>query len=352
MRAEVYFSPLPFLLSHTDSSIQLMTHNFIRILFSILLGLAIAQPVSMQTGGGNILYGDLKVDEGNTDTLKPISFDVLLYNSGYVIARQTVASNGSYRFNDLGDGDYDLVVELENSEIARMRIHLRSPIVKTDFRHDITLAWKSIHISPGRPVSVSVDDFYARSSENQKLFSRAQEATDNKKYDEALGLLNQLVANDINDFQAWSELGTVRLIKQDLNGAEKAYELALERRPAFFLALMNLGRLKLMRKDYDATIPILTRAVVIKPNSADANFYLGEAYLQIKKGSKAVGYLYEALKLDPIGKAEAHLRLAALYNAAGLKDKAAEQYEAFLKKKPEYPDRKRLKQYISANKKN
>jgi Tfp pilus assembly protein PilF len=35
-------------------------------------------------------------------------------------------------------------------------------------------------------------------------------------------------------------------------------------------------------------------------------------------------------------KAEAHLRLAALYNATGLKDKAAIEYEEFLKKKPDH----------------
>jgi len=48
--------------------------------------------------------------------------------------------------------------------------------------------------------------------------------------------------------------------------------------------------------------------------------------------------------------AEAHLRLAALYNGVGMKDKAAAEYEAFLKKKPDYPDRKKLQQYITANK--
>jgi Tfp pilus assembly protein PilF len=75
---------------------------------------------------------------------------------------------------------------------------------------------------------------------------------------------------------------------------------------------------------------------------------LGEAYLQIKKGSKAVPYLTEAAKL---GKADAHLRLATLYNAVGLKDKAALEYEEFLKKRPDYKDRKALEQYISENKK-
>jgi hypothetical protein len=34
-----------------------------------------------------------------------------------------------------------------------------------------------------------------------------------------------------------------------------------------------------------------------------------------------------------------------------MKDKAAAEYEQFLKKKPDYADRKKLEQYISDNKK-
>lgn len=62
----------------------------------------------------------------------------------------------------------------------------------------------------------------------------------------------------------------------------------------------------------------------------------------------ALPYLTEAAKL---GKHEAHLRLALLYNGAGMKDKAALEYEQFLKKNPDYKDRKALEQYISDNKK-
>jgi tetratricopeptide (TPR) repeat protein len=105
------------------------------------------------------------------------------------------------------------------------------------------------------------------------------------------------------------------------------------------------------QKNYDGAIDVLTRAVAATPPSAEANHLLGECYLQIKKGSKAVGYLNEAIKLDPIGKAEVHLRLATLYNAAGAKDRAALEYEKFLEKKPDYPEKKKLQQYIQENKK-
>jgi len=57
------------------------------------------------------------------------------------------------------------------------------------------------------------------------------------------------------------------------------------------------------------------------------------------------------LRLDPKNIAEVHLRLALLYDRAGMKDKAAAEYESFLKQRPDYKERKKLEAYISANKK-
>jgi tetratricopeptide (TPR) repeat protein len=180
------------------------------------------------------------------------------------------------------------------------------------------------------------------------LFLKAQEAVDHKHYPEAVTLFRQIVDADAQDFQAWSELGTAYLLQEKPEDAEKAYRRATEVRPTFTLAFLNLGRTLVMQKKFEAATEPLARAVELQPGSADANFLLGESYLMLKKGSKAVGYLGEAAKL---GRYEAHLRLATLYNAAGMKDKAVAEYEEFLKKQPAYPDRKKLEQYIEANKK-
>ena len=321
------------------------------VLIGLTAGSAMAQQTTGPTRGNNILYGDVQIDGTKDSGFKPLSLDILLYSlSGQIVARQKVTNNGRYRFNDLVDGEYDLVVESEGSEVARMRVQLRSPIFKNDYRQDINLALKGGADAPAKSMTISAEDQYKRSEQNQKRFEKAQAATNEKKYDEALGFLKQIISDDPNDFQAWTEEGTLYLIKGDGTESEKAYTKAIELRPKFYLALMNLGRLRIMEKNFDGAIPVLTDAVEVKPTSADANFYLGEAYLQVKKGSKAVIYLNEALKLDPVGKAEAHLRLATLYNAVGLKQKAVVEYEEFLKKKPDYPDRKKLEQYISANK--
>ncbi|HEV7395399.1 MAG TPA: tetratricopeptide repeat protein [Pyrinomonadaceae bacterium] len=333
-----------------------MQKRIIRLCFCISLltvaWLGTAESVSSQGTGGNVLYGDVYVDEQKEGSTRLVRIEVTLYNlAATVLARQVVGNNGRYRFTNLAEGEYLVAVSIENSEVSRMRVQVRTGPYPIDIRQDINLGWTGPVGGSTKPASISIEDLYKRTSSNQKLFEKAQASTDKKKYEESIVHLKELLTNDPEDFQAWTELGTVFLMTKNPEEAEKAYERSISIRPAFFLALMDLGRLRLMEQKFDGAIPVLTKAVEVKPVSADANYYLGEAFLQLKKGSKAVGYFYEALKLDPVGKADAHLRLAALYNGAGLKDKAAAEYSEFLKKKPDYPDKKKLQEYITQNQK-
>ena len=302
-------------------------------------------------GGSYILFGDVLVEEDKQSGVKPLLYEIVLNNSGGTTAsRQFVSAGGRYQFINLATGHYELVVLLEHQEVARSRVEITGGPASERIRHDLHLAWKA-KATPAKPATISAADFYKRTASNEKLFIKAREATDQKRYDDSIRTLQELVAADPRDFQAWTELGTVYLFRQKYDESESAYVRSVTERPEFFLGQMNLGRLRVVRKNFEGAIEPLTAAVTIQPTSADANYYLGESYLQIKKGSKAVGYLYEAIKLDPIGKADAHLRLATLYNAAGLKDKAVIEYEEFLKKKPDHPDSKKFRDYIAANKK-
>jgi tetratricopeptide (TPR) repeat protein len=318
---------------------------------ALLLVTSTSSTVVAQIGGGHSLYGDLKVDESKATGMKPLSFDVILYTAGGgLIGRQTVANNSRYRFNDIPSGDYDLVVEVENNEIARIRLLLNETF-KTDIRHDVELEYRE-NLSAKKPkATTTAADAYQRSATNKKRLAQAEVLIDQKKYSEALELLHQILNDDDNDYEVWTELGTAYLMLQDLGKAEGAYERAGETNRSFFPSFFNLGKLRMDQKRFDAAIEPLNQSIKLKPGSAPANYLLGEAYLQLKQGSKAVIYLNEALRLDPIGMAQAHLRLAVLYNAVGMKDKAAEEYDAFLKKKPDYPARKTLEEYISKNKK-
>jgi len=292
----------------------------------------------------------LSVAESQATGSKPLSVDLSLYaESGNFQGRQTVPTNGRYRFNNLNSGRYYIVVELENREIARVSIDLSSPLLG-DVRQDIQFQLRDLS-GVAKAEVISVADRYNRQGKTTTIFSKATDAVKNKRYDEAISLFRQVVETDAADFQAWSELGTAYFIQKNYAEAEKAYLQAISKHPDYGTALISLGRLRIAEKNFDGAIEALAQAVKVQPTSAQANYFLGEAYLQIKKGSLAVGYLNEAIKLDPVGMADAHLRLAVLYNAVGMKDKAAAEYEQFLKKRPDDPDRKKLEKYISENKK-
>jgi len=301
-------------------------------------------------GQGKTLFGDVKIDDRKAESKVPSNIAIVLYKDvGGQVGRQNITNGSRYRFTNLSEGDYQLAIEVDNNEITRMRIVIQglsnSPY---GFQQDLEFEWKPKG-PPSRNGIVSAADMYNRAPANKSLFEKAQEATDKKKYDQAVSFLKQIVENDKLDFQAWTLLGTVFVVQEKPADAEKAYLSALEAKPTFALALLDLGKLRSSQRKYDEAIDPLTRAVESQPTSGDANFLLGEAYIQIKKGSKAIPYLNAAATL---GRPDAHLRLGWLYNAAGMKDKAATEYEEFLKKKPDYPDRKKIEEYIGANKKN
>lgn len=301
--------------------------------------------------GGKMLYGEVTVEGEQLNNGKPVRVDLTLYTEGRnVIERNSVSGNSRYTFNNIPEGVYELVAEVDNVEVARVRVDLRSPLV-SDIRQDLALAWTSTGPKPAKASSISAADQYQRSSANAGLLKKADGALDAKDYDHAITFLKKILENDPKDFQVWTQLGNIHLLQSKYAEAENDYFRAIDLHSDFFLALLNLGRAEVGLQRYDVAVDVLNRAVKVRPTSADANYLLGESYLQLKKGSLAVGFLNEALRLDPKGMADAHLRLGLLYNAAGMKDKAAAEYEAFLKQRPDYQDRKQLEEYISANKK-
>lgn len=315
---------------------------------SFLLLLFLAGTVTGQSGG-HVLFGDIKIDESQAGSSRMTTFQVLLYaESGGLLMRQTVPGNGRYRFLDLRNGRYEVVVEFESREVARLRVSVNSPF-KTDFRQDVELQWRSLTTTAKTSV-ISAAEFYSRSTANEALLRQAKEAREKKQYERANLLMRQIVDADDRDFPVWDELGTNFFITRTYFEAESCYLKALQLKPDFVPAMINLGRLRITVKNLNGAVEVLDRAVKLQPTSSAAHYFLGEAFLEAKLGSKAVPHLNEAIRLDPVTMADAHLLLAALYDAKGLKDKAAVEYSAFLKQRPGYPERKKLEAYISANK--
>lgn len=288
------------------------------------------------------LYGDLKV-EGLDQATFTRTFSVVLEKAGgQVFGRVPLPPGGRYRFNEVPNGEYVLTVELENDQVYREQFILYEGRA-TEIRKDIELLWQ-----PGQQEALP-QTVYARPADNQRRFEKATAALKSGDLKRAATLLSQVVESDAADFAAWTELGTVEFQRERESEAQRAYKRALALRPDYFPALLNLGKLHLAGKRYEQAITPLEGAVQLVPEHAEANHLLGEAFLGIKKGSKAVPYLETAIRLDPQGMADIHLRLAQLYDRAGMKDRAAREYREYLRKRPDTPRKAELERYIAAN---
>ncbi|MCA1636616.1 MAG: tetratricopeptide repeat protein [Acidobacteria bacterium] len=305
------------------------------------------------SGGLHTIYGDFKVDESKAGGMVPISFVlVLMTDTGNVVERQSVMNETRYRFLGLREGNYDIVVESAGMTVARIRVQLFA-LRKTEFKQDILLEWDRLPTGKSnskKSGTVSTADTYERTPANRALFEKASGAMKKKKFDEAAALLQKIVEADPKDHLAWTDLGTMRYALGNNTEAERSYTRALSVRPDYLAAAVNLGRLHIATKNFDRAVEVLKPAVEKYPQSADANQLLGEAYLQIGKNDDAITHFNEAVRLDPHGKADAHLRIAMLHDAAGRKDKAAAELEQFLAVRPDHPDRQKFERYIKENK--
>jgi tetratricopeptide (TPR) repeat protein len=294
------------------------------------------------------LYGDLRMLELDGETPKNALFDLVLYPRGAneAFARQRVGKGGRYRFNSVPEGNYLVAVEFNHVEIARVAI-IVGQRKGDEIRQDLELEWTAdVREKIG---NLPAPDSYTRTNQNRELYERALKEINKNDLTKATATLRSLVEADPKDFAAWNQLGMVYFIQKNLAAAETSYGKAIELRPDSVIALVSLARVRLAQKNNEGAVAALESALKADPKSAVANYFLGEAYLALKKGSVAVGYLNEAVKLDPVAMAQAHLRLAALYHLAGHKELAAVEYNEFLKKRPEYPEGQKLRDYIMAN---
>lgn len=294
--------------------------------------------VDSTTVAGKISLRDLPPDKPRP------SVAIAVYNQGRLVTRRNVPENGSYTISDVPREGSTIILEIDRIEVETRQI-LPGPamIIYQDFQVSLLQASQKV-----KPAVINAPT-YERSLKNQQNFDKAVAEIGGGRTDGAINLLETIIATDPRDFAAWTQLGNAYFLKKEHAKAEDAYVKATSLTETFAPALINLGRLYLTQNKNEEAITVLSRAVVVEPRSADAQHMLGEGYLALKKGSKAVVYLNEAIRLAPIEKAEIHLRLAALYNAAGLKSRASAEYKQYLEKVPNTERRDELKKYISEN---
>lgn len=299
-------------------------------------------------GSDASLSGSINVI-GMPEGAKSPVLTVTVLSNGTVVQRERVKARDAFNFACVPRYGITLIVEADGLEIGSYPLGSLNPPPLSN-RQEINVTWAQIGGAVARQNAViSVRNAYSRTAENQKAFEKAAASLKEKKPENSIKLFKAITEKDANDFVAWTELGNLYFTDNKPTEAEASYAKAISLKPDFMPALMNAGKLYISQKKPDQAVDTLTKAVAAEPQSADANQYLGEAYLLARKGSSAVAYLEKAIELKPVEKAEVHLRLAALYNAANLKDRAVAEYKKFLEKVPDHPEKAKIEKYISDN---
>jgi Flp pilus assembly protein TadD len=300
---------------------------------------------NLRAGGVMNVSGRITI-EGIEKLKRPPVITVIVNYAGAAGDRAMTNDAGYFLVRNVPRNNVSLIVEVDGIEAVRQLI-VAPPMGNA--RYDFTIPWPPASATDGPPGVISAANLFSRSEKNEALYKDAIAATKGNDAAKALNLFNQLLSAEPKDFVAWTELGTLYFRTNSLDNAEACYFKAIELKKDYGVALLNLGKLYVTRKQYDNAVLVLSNAVKAAPNSAEAHHFLGESYLQAKKGSSAVYHFNEAIRLSPAEKSELHLRLAALYDAGKMKDKAAAEFRLFLTKNPDYAEKAALEQYIKDN---
>lgn len=262
-------------------------------------------------------------------------------DTGQPGARQRVGKSGNYCFRRYGSGG-TVVIEVNGLESARRSIPEGSGTQqREDFEIDVA---RRSRTSPPAVVSAKPPN-----PKTVDLYKEAVAFEQDGLTDKAVETVSEIVRTDPEDAVAWTKLGALHQSRNNLPEAETAFKRALAIRKDYIPALMNLGILKAVNQEYPAAVDLFLQATIAEPTNARAFRLLGEAYLHDRKGSLGLEALDRSLTLDPVGMADAHLLKARLFDLAGAKKQAADEYREFLKKVPKYKEKKTLEAYINEN---
>jgi protein O-mannosyl-transferase len=128
-------------------------------------------------------------------------------------------------------------------------------------------------------------------------------------FDEAIENFNKFIKMQPNHSRAHFGLGNALMMKGQLDLAMLEYRLSGKLDPTFAFPYMNMANIQMQTKNISAAIENYEKALRINPSLPAIHLSLGMIYYQfMNNGPKALGYLKEALRLNPSQQGAARLK--------------------------------------------
>ena len=184
--------------------------------------------------------------------------------------------------------------------VAAGPAHSRSAEGHTPSRHD---SFERVQAPPERVVAACTRLLDAGTVDGGDLgrlyLHRSHAYSSLKKYDLAVGDLNELLRGDPNDEVAYNNRGFAYVAQGNYEAGLADFSAALRIDPNYAVAYYNRGSTYGYRGRYDLALDDLTQSVRIDPNNAAAYNRRGYAYIRLHRYDLAVSDLTMALSLNP-----------------------------------------------------
>jgi tetratricopeptide (TPR) repeat protein len=144
---------------------------------------------------------------------------------------------------------------------------------------------------------------------------RAAQLRDEGRYADSAAQWRQALELAPGDPRRRQELAVTLRLARDLDGAERLLRELLRDFPDSASANYLLGDILLARQQPEPALPLLQKAVRLDPGLAHAHGALGRAYALVGREAEAIPELEKALRVDEDG--SLHFQLARAYQAVG-----------------------------------
>lgn len=251
----------------------------------------------------------------------------------------TTDSDGTFIFNGLQSGDYNLLIEGgTNYEDA-----IEHPQIYRDPTPSGRIVQLAVYMRPKMSLNPAFASVPKDALELYKKAVQAAQKGDNKK---AVEQLSKAVSIYANFGPAYTELGTLYLKLGDPAKAGEASASAVKLLPNDFQSRLNYGVALLNQKKFPEAEKELSEAVKNNPASSTAHMYLGIALMSQKKLDDAEKELQASVSTNSNEVAAAHRYLGGIYWGKRDYPRAIQALETYLKLAPKAPDADRTRQAI------
>src|SRR5208337_2170408 len=119
-------------------------------------------------------------------------------------------------------------------------------------------------------------------------------------FQQARRYLEQTVKLRPNYPEAWNNLGMIAAQEGRPDDAVRDFQQSLSLRPGFAIALLNLGNIYRRQGSFEKAQENLSHALELQPDDPEVNYSLGMLYAQQDQAKQASEFLQKAIELRPV----------------------------------------------------